>query len=123
MWFIYCCRYVPIGQGRWRGANDIATAVSVMSMTLQLKNYRKPALQRAVVRIMVMYVVLLESVEGGLIDRVPLYAISSLIAIFSLEAAFFIDAIRDLYEVSHFSVLKVAADNRLSLYTPSFSYS
>lgn len=32
--------------------------------------------------------------------RVPLYAISSLIAIFSLEAAFFIDAIRDLYEVS-----------------------
>ena len=34
----------------------VATAVSVMSMTLQLKNYRKPALQRAVVRIMVMYV-------------------------------------------------------------------
>lgn len=32
--------------------------------------------------------------------RVPLYAISSLIALFSLEAAFFIDAIRDLYEVS-----------------------
>jgi hypothetical protein len=29
-----------------------------------------------------------------------MYAISSLIAIFSLEAAFFIDAIRDLYEVS-----------------------
>ena len=46
----------PINQGRWRGADDIATAVSVMSMTLQLKNYRKPALQRAVVRIMVMYV-------------------------------------------------------------------
>ena len=39
-----------------RGANGIATAVSVMSMTLQLKNYRKPALQRAVVRIMVMSV-------------------------------------------------------------------
>ncbi|OCF34718.1 hypothetical protein I316_03761 [Kwoniella heveanensis BCC8398] len=54
-----------------------------MSITLQLKNYRRPSLQRAVVRIMVM---------------VPLYAISSLIAIFSLEAAFFIDAIRDLYE-------------------------
>ena len=30
----------------------------------------------------------------------PLYAISSLIAIFSLEAAFFIDAVRDLYEAS-----------------------
>ncbi|WRT65653.1 uncharacterized protein IL334_002598 [Kwoniella shivajii] len=61
----------------------VATGVSIMSITLQLKNYRKPSLQRAVVRIMVM---------------VPLYAISSLIAIFSLEAAFFIDAIRDLYE-------------------------
>ncbi|WVN85707.1 uncharacterized protein L203_100857 [Cryptococcus depauperatus CBS 7841] len=61
----------------------VATGISIMSIALQLKNYRKPALQRAVVRIMVM---------------VPLYAISSLIAIFSLEAAFFIDAIRDLYE-------------------------
>lgn len=30
---------------------------------------------------------------------VPLYAISSLIALFSLEAAFFIDAVRDIYEV------------------------
>jgi hypothetical protein len=50
---------------------------------LQLKNYRMPALQRCVVRIMVM---------------VPLYALSSLIALYSLNAAFFIDAIRDLYE-------------------------
>jgi len=31
---------------------------------------------------------------------VPLYAISSLISLFSVEAAFFIDAIRDIYEVS-----------------------
>lgn len=31
---------------------------------------------------------------------VPIYAISSLIALFSLEAAFVIDAIRDIYEVS-----------------------
>ncbi|WVQ83622.1 hypothetical protein IAT38_005763 [Cryptococcus sp. DSM 104549] len=61
----------------------VATGFSIMSITLQLKNYRKPALQRAVVRIMLM---------------VPLYAISSLIALFSLEAAFFIDAVRDLYE-------------------------
>ena len=30
---------------------------------------------------------------------VPLYAIASLISLFSLEAAFFIDAIRDIYEV------------------------
>ncbi|KAE8540818.1 hypothetical protein D1P53_003182 [Cryptococcus gattii VGV] len=61
----------------------VATAISMMSIVLQLKNYRKPTLQRAVVRIMVM---------------VPLYAVSSLIALFSLDAAFFIDAIRDLYE-------------------------
>ena len=31
--------------------------------------------------------------------RVPLYAIASLIALFSLDAAFFIDTVRDLYEV------------------------
>lgn len=30
---------------------------------------------------------------------VPIYGISSLIALFSLEAAFVIDAIRDIYEV------------------------
>jgi hypothetical protein len=32
--------------------------------------------------------------------RVPLYAIASFIALFSLDAAFFIDTVRDLYEVS-----------------------
>jgi len=32
---------------------------------------------------------------------VPLYAISSLISLFSLEAAFVIDAFRDIYEVCH----------------------
>jgi len=31
---------------------------------------------------------------------VPMYAIASLISLFSVEAAFFIDAIRDIYEVS-----------------------
>ncbi|KAJ7256174.1 organic solute transporter Ostalpha-domain-containing protein [Mycena haematopus] len=61
----------------------VAVVVSGMSIHLQLRNYRKPALQRMVVRIMVM---------------VPLYAVSSLISLFSLEAAFFIDAIRDIYE-------------------------
>lgn len=30
---------------------------------------------------------------------VPLYAVASLISLFSLEAAFFIDAVRDIYEV------------------------
>ncbi|BEI82503.1 hypothetical protein CcaverHIS002_0303710 [Cutaneotrichosporon cavernicola] len=61
----------------------VATVLSIWSIVLQLKNYRMPALQRCVVRIMVM---------------VPLYALSSLIALYSLNAAFFIDAIRDLYE-------------------------
>ncbi|KAJ7195993.1 DUF300 domain-containing protein [Mycena rebaudengoi] len=61
----------------------VAVVVSGMSIYLQLKNYRKPALQRMVVRIMLM---------------VPIYAVSSLISLFSLEAAFFIDAIRDIYE-------------------------
>ncbi|KAI0367287.1 DUF300-domain-containing protein [Pilatotrama ljubarskyi] len=54
-----------------------------MSITMHLKNYRKPHLQRQVVRIMLM---------------VPLYAIASFISLFSLEAAFFIDAVRDIYE-------------------------
>ena len=31
---------------------------------------------------------------------VPIYAIASLISLFSVEAAFVIDAIRDIYEVS-----------------------
>jgi Organic solute transporter Ostalpha len=30
---------------------------------------------------------------------VPIYAISSLVSLHSIEAAFFIDAIRDIYEV------------------------
>ncbi|KIK63485.1 hypothetical protein GYMLUDRAFT_57673 [Collybiopsis luxurians FD-317 M1] len=60
-----------------------AVVISATSIFLQLKNYRKPYLQRMVVRIMVM---------------VPIYAISSFISLFSLEAAFFIDAVRDIYE-------------------------
>jgi len=31
---------------------------------------------------------------------IPIYAIASLISLFSVEAAFVIDAIRDIYEVS-----------------------
>ena len=81
----------------------IATFVSAMSILLHLKNYRKPHLQRyvfpstpqcclttvfpcrQVIRIMLM---------------VPLYAVASFISLFSLEAAFFIDVVRDIYEVS-----------------------
>ncbi|RXW22411.1 hypothetical protein EST38_g3444 [Candolleomyces aberdarensis] len=61
----------------------VAVVVSAWSIYLQLKNYRKPSLQRMVVRIMVM---------------VPIYGISSLVSLHSVEAAFVIDAIRDIYE-------------------------
>ncbi|KAH7890549.1 DUF300-domain-containing protein [Phlebopus sp. FC_14] len=61
----------------------VAVIVSGLSIWLQLRNYRKPFLQRMVVRIMLM---------------VPIYAVASLISLFSLEAAFFIDVIRDVYE-------------------------
>ncbi|KAH9029395.1 organic solute transporter Ostalpha-domain-containing protein [Lactarius hengduanensis] len=61
----------------------IATLVSAISILMHLKNYRKPMLQRMVVRVMLM---------------VPIYAVSSLISLFSLDVAFIIDAIRDVYE-------------------------
>ncbi|KAF5313565.1 hypothetical protein D9611_010195 [Ephemerocybe angulata] len=64
-------------------ASIVAVVVSAWSIYLQLKNYRKPSLQRMVVRIMLM---------------VPIYAISSLVSLHSVEAAFVIDAIRDIYE-------------------------
>ncbi|KZT32986.1 DUF300-domain-containing protein [Sistotremastrum suecicum HHB10207 ss-3] len=60
-----------------------ASIISTVSIYLHLKNYRQPILQRMVIRILIM---------------VPVYGISSLIAIFSLSAAFFIDAVRDIYE-------------------------
>jgi uncharacterized membrane protein len=54
------------------------------SIYLQLKNYRQVRLQRWVVRILVL---------------VPVYSIASLVSLYSLDAAFFIDAVRDIYEV------------------------
>ncbi|KAI1499696.1 organic solute transporter Ostalpha-domain-containing protein [Biscogniauxia marginata] len=60
-----------------------ATLLSVLSIWLQLKNYRKPLLQRYVVRILLM---------------VPIYSISSWVSMVSLKAAAFLDPIRDIYE-------------------------
>ncbi|KAI6100344.1 DUF300-domain-containing protein [Pisolithus sp. B1] len=75
---------LPLPVLAFAGASTlIAVVVSGLSIWLQLRNYRKPLLQRMVVRIMLM---------------VPLYGVASLISLFSLEAAFFIDAIRDIYE-------------------------
>ncbi|KAG0633988.1 organic solute transporter Ostalpha-domain-containing protein [Tuber brumale] len=64
-------------------ASLVATLLSCFSIWLQLKNYRKPLLQRYVVRILLM---------------VPIYAISSWVSLISLKVAFFVDPIRDVYE-------------------------
>ncbi|KAI1331002.1 DUF300-domain-containing protein [Xylariaceae sp. FL0255] len=60
-----------------------ATFLSIVSIWFQLKNYRKPLLQRYVVRILLM---------------VPIYSISSWVSMVSLQAAAFLDPIRDIYE-------------------------
>ncbi|KAJ5164087.1 uncharacterized protein N7500_005917 [Penicillium coprophilum] len=63
----------------------IVTGVSalVSSLLSFVKNYRKPLLQRYVVRILLM---------------VPIYAVSSWTSIVSLTAAQFLDPVRDIYE-------------------------
>ncbi|EGR51801.1 seven transmembrane receptor, rhodopsin family [Trichoderma reesei QM6a] len=64
-------------------ASVVATVLSVISIWLQAKNYRKPLLQRYVVRILLM---------------VPIYSIASWTSMVSLRAAAFVDPIRDIYE-------------------------
>ncbi|KAN0104419.1 DUF300 domain containing protein [Hyaloscypha variabilis] len=61
----------------------LASLLSVVSVWLQTKNYRKPLLQRYVIRILLM---------------VPIYSLSSWSSIVSLKAAMFVDPIRDVYE-------------------------
>ncbi|KAI8347502.1 organic solute transporter Ostalpha-domain-containing protein [Mortierella sp. GBAus27b] len=60
-----------------------ATLISFISVWYHFRNYTMPRLQRYVIRIHLM---------------VPIYAISSIIALRSLGFAFYIDAIRDIYE-------------------------
>ncbi|ORZ26781.1 organic solute transporter Ostalpha-domain-containing protein [Lobosporangium transversale] len=60
-----------------------ATMISMVAIWMQLKHYRKPLLQRYVVRILLM---------------VPIFAISSWISLVSLSMAFYVDALRDIYE-------------------------
>lgn len=60
-----------------------ATVFSFFLIWKQLKNYRKPTLQRYVVRLLLM---------------VPIYSIASVISLYSLELADIIDLFRDLYE-------------------------
>ncbi|KAI9370871.1 organic solute transporter Ostalpha-domain-containing protein [Aspergillus egyptiacus] len=61
----------------------VATLLSLVSIWLQTKNYRKPLLQRYVVRILLM---------------VPIYAASSWASIVSLKASLWLAPIRDIYE-------------------------
>lgn len=60
-----------------------ATLLSMVSIWLQAKNYRKPLLQRYVIRILLM---------------VPIYSIASWTSMVSLTTAAFLDPIRDIYE-------------------------
>ncbi|KAI6781108.1 Transmembrane protein-like protein [Emericellopsis cladophorae] len=64
-------------------ASLAATLTSVVSIIFQAKNYRKPLLQRYVVRILLM---------------VPIYSIASWTSMVSLNAASFLDPVRDIYE-------------------------
>ncbi|ORX92425.1 DUF300-domain-containing protein [Basidiobolus meristosporus CBS 931.73] len=61
----------------------LATGISFFCMWSHLKNYARPNLQRNVLRIIWM---------------IPVYAISSWISLHSLEIAFYVDALRDVYE-------------------------
>lgn len=61
----------------------ISSLISFVAIWLQTKNYRKPLLQRYVVRILLM---------------VPIYAAASWASVQSQTAAFYLDPLRDIYE-------------------------
>lgn len=61
----------------------VSSLVSFVAIWLQTKNYRKPLLQRYVIRILLM---------------VPIYAASSWASVESMTAAFYLDPLRDIYE-------------------------
>jgi len=61
----------------------VATLLTFLSVWLQSKNYRKPLLQRYVIRILLM---------------VPIYSAASWASLTSLNVAFWIDPFRDVYE-------------------------
>ncbi|KAJ1339863.1 hypothetical protein BSLG_005523 [Batrachochytrium salamandrivorans] len=61
----------------------IASVLSFYSMFLHLKNYRRPDLQRLIIRILWM---------------VPVYAVASFVSLSSKYASYYIDTIRDVYE-------------------------
>ncbi|GAA5942883.1 OSTA/TMEM184 family protein [Sporobolomyces koalae] len=70
----------------------LSTILSLVTVWLQLKHYHRPRLQRFVVRILVM---------------VPIYSIASLVSLYSLDLAFFVDAVRDAFVIYCFFSLLV----------------
>ncbi|CAO3606680.1 unnamed protein product [Mucor fragilis] len=61
----------------------VGSCISLFSVWLHWKNYRKPNQQRQVIRILWM---------------VPIYGISTYISLVSLNVAFYVDTFRDIYE-------------------------
>jgi hypothetical protein len=61
----------------------IAILISVHTIMLHLYNYRRPDLQRVIIRILLM---------------VPIYATTTLISLFFKNASDYIDTFRDIYE-------------------------
>ena len=111
---------------------SLAVVLSAISIYLQLKNYHKPYLQRFAFHLLLAVVLgrRILIIRCRMVVRimlmVPIYAVSSLISLFSLRAAFFIDAIRDVYEVRthisrswHSQLLHVTPCNRLSSFIAS----
>lgn len=88
----------------------LATTISLVGIRTHLRNYRMPLLQRFTVRILVMWVMLLQRLLlQAHTSRVPVYALASLISLFSLDAAYWIDVGRDLYEVGQ--LLRLSLSN------------
>ena len=88
----------------------VATLLSLYSIVLQLRNYRKPLIRRVHLHGVALCVAASANAAAALPSRcperwvvriicmVPIYSLASLIALWSLNAAFLIDLVRDLYE-------------------------
>lgn len=61
----------------------IASSATFTTIFLHLRNYRRPDLQRSVIRILLI---------------VPVYGIASVISLSSSYWAYYIDTVRDVYE-------------------------
>ena len=79
----------------------VATVVSFVGIYQHLKNYRNPTLQRCALYPLSTHIYISNTwfrMVIRIMIMVPIYGIASFISLVSLEAAFVIDAIRDIYE-------------------------